>query len=581
MFEQIKNKIKLSKDYWESIYTCITFCVEKKINSIFIIDQYKQKLDINYIYLKRIKELIEDIKNKNVKIIVSSSLNNKEISKFFLSSYLNDINKPIIDYEYYCDLFLLGQIPNYLNALNGKKKKIFLENFANVPSYYFEILETKDNNLDNLVTITEDKITKQMGDFFKVQSNNNVDNLYLLITSFAQYGKNAFNEDLIIKLIKIIPLKFFILKFSGNTIIDIDFYFPLAKLCYLNFINKIIISLLSKPTFPFQSRTIGALLEIQVIEYLKRNKFDTFSQICNVNEIWNLKEVDNFNKNKVKNELILIIQNNPNGELVDFGFLIRGEILILCQCKKVLQQIPNNYINIDKIKERKNIITFNFEEIFGIKIKRIYLFYMTGIIINNLENSDFHPWSYKEENFNTLIKMTETMNIKLVYFDVVNKQLLIQYGEEFYTFNSICADSSPVRNNVSYVDINISDYRITDTIELMKSLIQKSYENAIITGITLTEKKLFENYFNQEISGNEIIEVNDSFCTQFWINSPNYATTFSIRNINYVSKYNEDEKKVKFYRKMSDSIVPIDIFSDISKVNSFKIIKFLGKKHHK
>ena len=95
-----------------------------------------------------------------------------------------------------------------------------------------------------------------------------------------------------------------------------------------------------------------------------------------MDEIWNPKKINYINKETIKKDTIFITQTNTNGEYVDFAFLVKGEILILCQCKKALNKEPKNYITIKKLDEHKNVIQSNIEKIFETNISKIYLFYI-------------------------------------------------------------------------------------------------------------------------------------------------------------------------------------------------------------
>ena len=46
--------------------------------------------------------------------------------------------------------------------------------------------------------------------------------------------------------------------------------------------------------------------------------------------------------------IILIIQEDDDAKYIDIGFLLKGETLILAQCKKCLGREPKNYIIFSK-----------------------------------------------------------------------------------------------------------------------------------------------------------------------------------------------------------------------------------------
>ena len=90
---------------------------------------------------------------------------------------------------------------------------------------------------------------------------------------------------------------------------------------------------------------------------MKNNSIEKFDQVCKVNSIWDMKYVKELDKNKVNIDNILIIQENDDGKYIDFGFLLKGKILILVQCKKALSKIPKQYVKTsDIIKEKGNLL---------------------------------------------------------------------------------------------------------------------------------------------------------------------------------------------------------------------------------
>ena len=176
-FGEIKKLIKISINYWEGIIQSIKFCVKKKINCVFIIDQYKEELDKEFINLKNLKEIIEDKDNNFVKLLISSSINHKDIRNFLLLKYLNVGIPSIIDYEYIDELFNIEEIPNYLQDFSDSQKNLYMENFKGMSTYYFHISEFKEeekniSSMNNIKKKEEEKINMQIEEFYKNNSNN-------------------------------------------------------------------------------------------------------------------------------------------------------------------------------------------------------------------------------------------------------------------------------------------------------------------------------------------------------------------------------------------------------------------------
>ena len=69
-----------------------------------------------------------------------------------------------------------------------------------------------------------------------------------------------------------------------------------------------------------------------------------------------MKSVKKLDKEKVNDNNLLIIQEDDDAKYIDIGFLLKGETLILAQCKKCLGREPKNYITIQKLLY-SNILT--------------------------------------------------------------------------------------------------------------------------------------------------------------------------------------------------------------------------------
>lgn len=82
------------------------------------------------------------------------------------------------------------------------------------------------------------------------------------------------------KFIEILPVKYFFFEIQDEEIVNVYFYFKLAKICFLEIILK------------------------RIIENLKNNSIENFDQICKVDSIWDIKYVHELDKNSVNNNNI-------------------------------------------------------------------------------------------------------------------------------------------------------------------------------------------------------------------------------------------------------------------------------------
>ena len=60
-FEEIKSIILGCNHFWETIYSSINFCIKEKMKSIFILDQYKETIDKNFNFFKKMKKIMKII----------------------------------------------------------------------------------------------------------------------------------------------------------------------------------------------------------------------------------------------------------------------------------------------------------------------------------------------------------------------------------------------------------------------------------------------------------------------------------------------------------------------------------------
>ena len=523
----------------------IKFCISEKMNSIFILDQYKENIDENFNFFKQIKEIVNDENNFYVKLIVSSSINNKDVRDFIIKKYIDKLSKNnlINDYKYIgIPLFKLTDIKGLIDSLSDSKRKIFEEYFSNIPSYFYSIYDSSDDNLNQTINDIKNRIKKNIEKFYETNKLSQ-DNFAFIIQNYPKIRINLEEENnakidretikklikilpikyfnLEIKdeeLIKILPIKYFYLEIIDEEIVNISFYFKLAKLCFLDFIIKKLYESLEQPKMNIEERAIGDILEVITVENLKNNSIEKFDQVCKVNSIWDMKYVKELDKNKVNNDNIFIIQENDDAKYIDFGFLLKGKILILVQCKKALSKIPKDYVKTsDIIKEKGNLYN-SFNTYFNCKIEKIKLIYFTGIYFINKENGIYHTWSGKDNTFKVLEEITNEDNIPLVFLDFQNKKLLIKSNNNELNNCSITNIDSLIYNEEKYKFVKINDDDKSDLIKIYEGIKNqvKDQESHFINNSTIEEKlenkkdrQIYEECFSdKEINPNKKVKIN-------------------------------------------------------------------------
>ena len=563
LFEKIKEKILGSNQFWEAINLSINFCIEHKIDSIFIFDQYKEDIDPLFKEYKIIKSLINDDSNNYVKLIVSSSINNVDIREFIIKKYVDKLSKQhfINDYQYYPIMFQLKDIQGIINILSENKKKIYDEYFTNVPNYMYRIYDSNEEDLNKTVNNIKNFIISDIENFFQKTNLNNED-LCFIIKNYPKIelnfknnnnNNNTFDKEIIRKFINILPIKYFTLEIKNEEIINIYFYFKLAKLCFLEVLIRRIYKLLETKPLKIPERAIGDLLESIVIENFKNNSIEFFDQVCKVDSIWNITYVKELDINKVCDNNIFIIQESEEAKFIDFGFLLRGETLILAQCKKSLSKKPKEYIKIKSIIYLKNQIYNMFKKYFKCEIKKIKLIYLTGIYFLDYNNNLFHTWSGKEQSFKILEDITTEEKIPLVFYDVQNKKLLIKNKENFEEC-SITGINSLICNEqiYNYVEIKSDNEEIIKVLEGIKNHIEHKeielFNNSIIEAKSENkyECNIYEQCLNRNIIPDKRVIINDSDACFLSNKDEDILTTFKINDKKCFSFYDSNKKKMEY-----------------------------------
>ncbi len=78
----------------------INYFIKNKIKINFIFDQYKEKLDPNYNYVKKFKTILEKDSDDIIYIIISSSINDKDVRNSLITQWVYENTNFIIYYTY-------------------------------------------------------------------------------------------------------------------------------------------------------------------------------------------------------------------------------------------------------------------------------------------------------------------------------------------------------------------------------------------------------------------------------------------------------------------------------------------------
>ena len=239
----IKNN-KL-KSFFYSLKEIVKFLIKDEIPSVIILDQFKNN-SIDKQFYTDILSLISKQKNKNVKLLICSSTNDKEIreecikswkSKIFFLSQFNEENQ---DYYFYID---------ELYNKNKKGDSLYhnvLYNFNYIPKYKskFEYLEKEENvtqKLNKDLTEIQKKIENNLKKLYEIinEKDKSEEIIMMKMIESLRYIFLNINEKInyekLEEFTRICSFKYYTFKFENNYFM-INYSFPYM----INIINNII-----------------------------------------------------------------------------------------------------------------------------------------------------------------------------------------------------------------------------------------------------------------------------------------------------------------------------------------------------
>ena len=432
MFSNLKNNLNKISNFWDAIVNIIDFFIKNKIKINLIFDQYKEKIDPNYKYIKRIKETLEKDEENNVSIILSSSINDKDVRNALLSQWIEeDATNIIINYTYLIKLIDITKIIENDPNLTDNQKNMIINDFNSIPKFYYAIRNLKrEKELTTYKDLQMNKIRKSLNDFFSESDNILVgEKIEILINLRSSFGNNLKKENLN-KLLTILPFKYFMFDLKQCVV---NFSFSLVKDIFDDFLSNEICKFIKSPIPKLKEGTIGDILELNLENDLINNNFCKFAQITKVDSIWDLSEIK-YTKILQEKKSILILQSNNEARYVDFAILSDQEnLLLLYQCKKALKSILKNPITKKLINENGTYLKKKYEKYFQIQIKKIFLFYVTGITFFMKDKKlNYRTWGGNErEDFNTIKTLAKTAKSELFFYDVINRKIFYENNSKF------------------------------------------------------------------------------------------------------------------------------------------------------
>jgi len=542
-FENFKNFISKFLPYENKRLENLLLSIIKEIKnkeSNIIIDQYQEEIFGNNNFIVKLKEILLD-KDSNIKVIISSSINNeKSIKNAYLNHILekttfqdnnekvdrednynnNNKNNAINDYIPYhfmprlvndCEIKTLMK---KRNLTDSKKVDEILKLFNYLPLYY-NLCEQKKNCLDIFVKETKDRIDKKIYKFYNKEINVQIlDQIRKMIDNEITISEiNLYGEY--------IPFKYFNIENIDNKYY-LKTHFPLINEIWEDIIMRETAELFDGE-IKYDGNIIGSFLELNFINNIKSKKIDLdIDTFVKVNSIYNFEKIIERDNDKFNNKNILITQKNENAPYFDLAYLYGKDSnntkLIYMQVKKSCTNNRINNIQMNDIFEEKKKNILN---LFNIIPKEVYLVYITlindkikkTIIEHSKVKNDRHKKVSdlgKDSNslvysINELNNFCTGYNIPLYYYEPKTQFLYLNKNNNFMksdlnlmiTNNKIDFDFSHSfilseldKNKLKCVEIN-SKY--SDYLQKKRKMAFQYEVNGFDMGIVFEFAK---NYFN-------------------------------------------------------------------------------------
>ena len=236
--------------------------------------------------------------------------------------------------------------------------------------------------------------------------------------------------------------------------------------------------------------------------------------------------------------------------------MLKGEILVLVQCKKALNSESKEFVNLYKVYNHRNYLHESFNKHFDCDIKKIKLLYLTGIYFINREKNIYHSWSKNDKSFEALEKITNKDNIPLIFFDVQKQNLLIKnYGNQ-NTFDlcTITSSDSFICNEdrYNYIEIMSEKEELTKIFEGIKSQVEIK-EVELFQKLQIEQKsenktnvEIYESHLGRKIDNDKRFILNEPDALFLNNNNENLLTTFKINEKQCLAYYDSRNKKMKY-----------------------------------
>ena len=363
--------------YWNLLLSLIEFLEVKKRKFIIILDQYKEKCDKLYRNLEIIKARLFPTK---IKIIISSSVNDKDIRHNLINQWLAQELIESQKYNYYPDLIKMkkNEIVYPSNTFFAK----YFKKFGYLPRYYYPLFNI--NTLKGMMTYyekTKNQIIKKLLNFY----NDDIGTLEISLMEI----KNSLNIKLskieFERLILEVPLKYFRI-YNQKDIFIIKPHFPLIKEVIDDLIEQNYFLLKKHSVFISEQLNLNNSYNGYIFENILHYKFQPLKEpftnimIDNIIRFNNFKNFDIVSKvPKIDNNITFLWPTNTNGPYFNSGLLIgkKGDFkLIIFQI--TINKPKKKMMTKTKIEEKYKVVLKSINKKLKIEVEEdnCYFYYI-------------------------------------------------------------------------------------------------------------------------------------------------------------------------------------------------------------
>ena len=436
------RKSSYYSNYWLGIQSIIKEIREDNQVHIIMLDQYKERTGTNKEEMDIIKEMI---KNTKIKVLVCSSINDKEIRENLLNQWLEIKNKSE-NYQYFPEN---AQSVVEDNLQTNKHFIKALELFSNIPKYYQLFLQTdlKKSSIRKVVKESKERIYKKIKAFL----NDEEKEIELFIFTQSYCGTNLSQKEFE-KVIEIVPLKYYVVTKEMNSFI-IKPHFPVIY----DIINEKIDSILkvySKNFFQITKFITNRSFLGTLFEHIVHWQFSQgnlpFINVY-IDEVIKVKDLIAFKDNNSaldysvpSNGSIYLLPEKDNAELYDSAIIhtnsfgIKRVLYLQMTIHKKKQKLLTKETIEQSIEEK---ISHNFTKIFHFPLNKnnfcfSYVFlledeYMDMVKYCSMEKIPYIFFSIKElKFFDKKKEIIEELIFDPLFVDAPFKEYVIDLEED-------------------------------------------------------------------------------------------------------------------------------------------------------